>query len=353
MCIIADKVNNVSSTKIAVFHVGYIFPEQDVKLEPVSAQLVVYSAHVDSLTDQNAFILPVYNPSNKSENIIPLDMSKLSGFFTKVKSIFSKWFPEPDNESWDSYSMTNSIQPQLTVHKVGDYKFSIMEHKTDFDRLNQSELNVDPGAKISIDMHSDDYSFIVCQFYKKGKLDISPFGYICIPMSDSEMIVPTVHGHPIDNEGPSIKGHLLYNQDGTKNLDYGYALPKRSERYFDNDKLANRNFSLSVSSTKNLTAHDFEQIAEFDHEIYAIVKCTEQEMINQKIKINVNDLHEINTLLKSIQIDYTGRKIRMFTPKYFIPKKIEIAGKTDNRNLLINPTDYNFIRDMLVDKYTY
>lgn len=316
MCIIAGDVKDVSSTNIAVFHVGYIFPGSDPTIIPTPkpAQLVVYSAQVDSIVDQNAFILPVYNPSNKSENIIPIDMSGLESFFPDLDKIFQKWFPKIRKQSYTNSAESFSYDSAnyLPVHQVGDYKFSIMSNKIDFNRIDKSQLNIDPVAKISIDAHSEDYSFIVYQFFQKGKIDITPFGYLCLPETDNSLIIPTIHGHPGD--------HLL-------NINNAY-IPN-----------AHINYKSS-----------FENTAEYDHTIYAIVKCPEEQIDMAKIP-DVQDLHFINSLLKKITTDYKGNKIRMFVPKCFIPKKIEIKTKTTNRNMRINTMGSNFIYDLIMDKY--
>lgn len=98
MCIVADSVDDVSKTKIASFRVAYTL---DNGKTVVPSQLVVYSANVDSLVANNAFILP--------------------------------------------------------VHTVGDYQFSMMPLKTDFDRLDCTKLNINPEARASIDIHFNDY----------------------------------------------------------------------------------------------------------------------------------------------------------------------------------------------------
>lgn len=318
MCIIAGDVKDVSSTNIAVFHVGYILhgSGSSTMPDPKPSQLVVYSAEVDSLVDQNAFILPVYNPSNKTENIIPLDMSELKDFFSDLDKIFQKWFPRKVSKNWSTNGMASFAYDSmnyLPVHQVGDYKFSIMANKTDFDRIDKSQLNIDPVAKISIDAHSNDYSFIIYQFFQKGKIDISPFGYLCVPETDNSMIIPTIHGHP---------SHDL------PNINIGYIV----------------NTHVNFKPT-------FENIAEYDHKIYAVIKCPANMIDQNKLDVSESDLKSLNGLLKKITTDYKGNKIRMFVPKCFIPEKIEIKKKTTNRNMQIDTDGPKFIYDLVMDKY--
>jgi hypothetical protein len=313
MCIIADQVKDVTSTSIAVFHVGYMLgtdktDKTDKTTTPTPAQLVVYSAQVESMVDRNAFILPVYNPSRRPEMIIPVDMSKLNDFFFRLELIFQKWFPSKQKGNW---AHTNSFglgsDNVLPVHKVGNYKFSIMPNKKDFERINQSQLNIDPMAKVSIDMHSDDYSFIVYQFFKKGKVDIEPFGYLCEASSPNSMVVPTIHGHP-----------------------------------------HNQMLGFDMGSVHTFVHYEskFEQLATYDHLIYALVKCPED---HAKIKLDQSDLKSVNNILKQITKDYQGRAIRLLAPKCLIPKKLEIKTIEANRNLWIDLDGSRFVYDLVVD----
>jgi hypothetical protein len=318
MCIILDKVNDVSSTKIASIHVGYSH-DVNSKNSVNPAQLIVYSASVDSLADTNAFVLPVYNPDNNPEKIIPLDMSHMSDFFSDLKSIFDVWFgARAKGYSMDGMMMSsNSSRGHLVVHTVGDYKFSVMPHKRDFDRIDTSKLKVNPHAKISIDQHNDNYSFIICQFFKKGKINMSPFGYLCVPKTSDSMIIPTVHGHPHDD-------NFISGIDGVG--------------YIPNIRL---NYNTKI---------DFEDTSEYDHEIYALIKASEEECSKNPIKVNENDLGKINKLLGKIGKDYNDRKIRLYIPKNIIPKKIKITTVELNRNFIIKPTESHFIKDLECDR---
>lgn len=312
MCIVADNIKNVSKTKIASFHVAYTL---DGGRTIIPAQLVVYSANVDSNTQSNAFILPVYNPGNDFRKIIPLDFSKMPNFFIDLKNIYDAWFPQstPNADSLYLQSGHTNNCDLLEVHKVGDYKFSIMPSKIDFNRLDRSQLNISPAAKIAIDMHSDDYSFIIYQFFQRGQIEITPFGYLCEPYKECEMIVPTIHGHAIDN---------------TPTVGFGY-IP---------------NMYVSYKS-------DFEDTAEYDHEIYTLVKKKIlQNTINKENVTKKENVIDIDRLLRNITTDYMNRKLRIYVPKSFVPNKIIINGYNNNRNLLIKTDGYTFIRDLFIDK---
>ena len=321
MCIVADSVNDVSKTKIGSFHVAYLLnthnqPVNNNDLEKfiVPAQLVVYSANVDSATNTNAFILPVYNPGNDYNKIIPLDLSHLPDFFVDVDRIFDRWFPKQHYGSFslmnDSYSVQRSNSELLVVHKVGDYKFSIMPSKMDFNRINREQLNINSVAKIAVDVHSNDYSFIVYQFFQKGKIEVTPFGYICPAYREYAMIVPTIHGH----------------DHGANNL------------------LTNPGFGQYYTQYSPYKT-EFADQAEFDHEIYAIIKSSSPNNIVKK-----NDVVDLDKFIKKITTDYMNRKLQLYIPKTFTPQKIKLSGMKSNRNLLITGDSYQFIQDLTIEQ---
>ncbi|AFX92856.1 hypothetical protein CE11_00830 [Megavirus courdo11] len=310
MCIVADKVNNVSETKIASFHVAY---KLDGDTEVVPSQLVVYAANIDSQTDSNALILPVYNPGNDYKKIIPLDFSEMTNFFNDIERLYDKWFPKPMtrslNYSTNGYYMkSNSL---LEVYEVGDYKFSIMPSKIYFNKLDTKQLNVNPLAKAAIDAHSNDYSFIVYQFFKKGNIKVSPFAYLCHSHSSESMIIPTIHGHP---------HHSSYKLSGFEILD-------------------------NYTPIENIQNSDFENEAEYDHCIYTLCKNTITKSL-----ISKQDLSDMNKIMKQITTDYMKRNIRIYVPRSFVPNIIKIYGKKINRNILIDINKKYFVKDLVIDK---
>lgn len=306
MCIVADDVNDISSTKIACFHVAY---KLDNGPDIIPSQLVVYAANVDSVADKNAFILPVYNPGNNYKNIIPLDFSKMSDFFDQMESVFSRWFYSKkimkNSRNSDCFDSDND-NSHLPVYNVGDYKFSIMPSKLDFNNIDRNILNINPVAKNAIDAHSNDYSFIVYQFYQKGNINVTPFAYLCKPYSNHSMVVPTIHGHPHHNT--QMMG-------------------------FDSRNTYHPTMTI-----------DFEETAEFNHEIYCLINNPSNNSIVTK-----KDLDDLNLVVKNIETDYMNRKIRIYVPKSFIPNKININGIKHNRNLLIQPTKSIFMNDLVID----
>lgn len=315
MCIIMDIVKDVSNTKIACFHIGYTIKNVTKEGEPIPAQLVVYSATVESLVAQNAFILPVYNPGNDIRKIIPINMKELPDFFDSVDRIFERWYPTPKKQSWLSTNSYSFDSESLPVYKVGDYKFSIMPHKSDFKNIDRNQLNINPAAKVSIDEHTDDYSFIVYQFNKSGKVDVTPFGYICPSYENETLFCPTIHGHP-HSSVPNTSG-------------LGYVA----------------NFHMDYASMNP----SFDQAADFDHIIYSLAKSDPKIIASATNRISAEELSSFNRILKKINKDYHNRSIVIYIPKNIIPIKIEIKGKKPNRNMIINSSKRDFLQDLVID----
>ena len=306
MCIIADNVKEVSNTKIVSFQTAYTL---DGGQTVIPAQLVIYSANINSDVNSNALILPIYNPGNDYQTIIPLDLSDLPDIITNISNKFNTWFPTREKLLWsqsDSFS-ENSYSANLQVFTVGDYKFSIMPSKLDFNRLDRTQLHINAASKVAIDVHSMDYSFIVYQFFQRGKLEVTPFGYICQSYGTNSMIIPTVHGHPHDNFTSTLGGS---------------PLPSVYVNY----------------------KSDFENESSFDHEIYAVVKSPEP--IENVTKSDVVDLDRI---IRKIKTDYMKRNIRIYMPNNIIPKKITLSGVKPNRNLYVGLDGDRFVQDLTLD----
>ncbi|AGF85058.1 hypothetical protein QJ854_gp724 [Moumouvirus goulette] len=310
MCIVADEVNNVSSTKIASFHVAYKIENSD---QVIPAQLTIYAANIDSQTESNALILPIYNPGNDYKKIIPLDFSEMENFFDDLSKIYDRWFPKPMTRS---LTYTNGYKIEydslLEVHTVGDYKFSIMPSKIYFNKLDTKQLNVNPMSKAAIDAHTNDYSFIVYQFFNKGKIQVTPFGYICEAHSPNSMIIPTIHGHPHSSGGSKLSGFEQIN---------------------------------NFTPIENIHSTDFENEADYDHVIYTLCKNNlTKSLIVEK------DVSDMNKIIKKITKDYMGRNIKIYIPKSFIPNIIKISGKKINRNLFVDINKKYFLYDLVMDK---
>ena len=325
MCIIADDVKFVGNTKIASFHVAYSL---DGGRTVVPSQLVVYSASIDS-NKPNALILPVYNPGNDHRNIIPLDLSRSENFFNVLEDIYSMWGvntvvndTRPKTRSlFNSNSMSNNL---LSVHTVGNYRFSIMPSKIDFNRLDRTQLNISPAAKTAIDAHSNEYSFIVYQFFDTGNIKVSPFGYLCKPIDDNNMIIPTIHGHSMNDSY-----HDMFSIPFTNNFS------ENNSAYFP--IVSNIGSSINESS-------DFESVSEYDHKIFTLNKIRSGSPASPNIQVMMN-------LTKTITKDYMKRNIDITFPRNCYPCIYVYKGKHANRNALVTSQNMKFVHDLIFDEF--
>ena len=317
MCIVANEVEDVSNTKIISFNVGYSY---DNGKTVTPSQLVIYGADIDNISKSNALILPVYNPSHDTNLIIPLDLSKVPDIFESVGDIYKRWkLVEPTySMNSKSFSANDSEKGYLSVKKAGDYKFSILNYASDFDRINPNELTINKHAKISVDMHTNEYSFIVYQFSGVGNVEIAPFGYLCqlgqSGKSDS-MIIPTIHGHPHVSADPS-------------------------------------SFFNRIPDFRFNAKNEFEQMSDFNHKIYVLCKSTEYgRMQSYGVIPNKTDATDLKHLLKTINTDYMGLQITIYPPIIFTPRLLKLDGKLANRNIKIDGEfGHSFLYDLNCDK---
>ena|ERR1700747_2010268 len=299
MCIVADKVESVNHTKICCCQVGYKIHGSN---EILPAQLTVYSANVVTSAKTNALILPVYNPTNDVNTIIPLDFSKYPTFFKDIKSYFNRF---DMSEKSLSYGVTKQLSKNnsLTVYYVGDYKFSIMSNKNDYSRINTNELNISPEAKVSIDVHPMSYSFIVYQF--RGSGDVTPFGYLSY-RDKNTLVVPTIHGHP-HNE--------TYTGSTITNVSY------------------------------------FENNADYDHTIYLLANTDANITAKSNyVKLTDKDYVDFSNIINKINTDFLGRIINIYLAKDCTGSIHEIEGRHVNRNMSTSSGKLSFINDIISNK---
>ena len=139
---------------------------------------------------RDAFILPVYNPNNDPDAIVPLDITN-KDFFSTLNFLV-----KPKSKGASLGFKLGGGPKFLEVHTVGDASFTILPHKRDLARLNEVLLPISPVARQAVNAHSDSYSFIVYKMKLSAEKTnaVPPFGYLC-PRYKHGLFVPTVHGH--------------------------------------------------------------------------------------------------------------------------------------------------------------
>lgn len=304
MSIFANEVITVFGTNIVSLSVGYHKSDDDPNvIHP--GQLVVYSTQVETLVDNNALILPVYNVGNDVNNIIPLNTEEVISCAEKLTNFLALWYDPP--EPSDRYFEDPDSYCTLPVYTVEDYEFTVVSHKSKFKDLDQISLKLHPTAEATINAHNDDYSFLVCKFNCKGRLKLLPFGYIC-PVKSCQngcdrLIIPTVHGHP----------------------EMGVM-----DEYFGVTRL---------DETKD---YKFHNKTVYDHVIYALTRAGPKYE-----EIEFYDLQCLDYVLKKINRDFLKRRILLYIPTRLLSYQIAHRKKGPNRNILIGPSGDEFIEDLV------
>jgi hypothetical protein len=335
MPIIGYPVKNISDVKIACFVIGYekiqkqtqihgniannfrSNYENNIKKNIIPLQLVVHQLQIDMDDNyaNNSIILPVYNPSNDIKNIIPVDMSQTANFFNELETQQTSNGMYPFFSTKDNIKLSNKLDDNLHVHDVGDYKITLVPSKKYFINNVDGNITIDIHnvAKLSIEQHSNDYSFIIYEFVGRGKIKILPFGYICPLLHHSKLFIPTINGQPCPDDEQYNERSFVYNS--------------------------------SV----------FQNNSKYDNEIFIIhvVNATEN------IKLNISDceLQKINNisifLNRYIKKDLYGNDLKILLGKKSKLQKINLNGIKSNRNIIVENGQIKFLFDLLIDKNLY
>lgn len=180
MCIISNRVESVSKTKLFV------------GAKPLTnRQITVYANSVDNLTDGNAMILPVPFPNTVRFH----DLSNYTNFFDDCDNCFLKPKLKSLSNSYgvDGFS-TNS--KTLEVFNVGSYQVSLAKSLDDLQRVNKSVFILSNGCDELLRKYysNPNFGFIICKL-ATGKEDYHPFGYSHIMIDNNKMFIPTKHYH--------------------------------------------------------------------------------------------------------------------------------------------------------------
>ena len=197
MCIINDKVKEVSNTKILVS------PDNSY-----TNQLTIYSNNIENDSKNNAMILAVPN----IDTIKFIDMSNYKDIFKDCEDCFV----EPRSRSNGiSKGMTKSF---LEVIQSGSYSVSIARSIKDLKRIDSDNLFV--IEEECYDFIKKEYSemsnfgFLVCLLNNNTKKnDYTPLAYTH-SIYNNELFIPTIHyhKHEVKGEGKDLN-HADWDHD--------------------------------------------------------------------------------------------------------------------------------------------
>lgn len=207
MCIINNKVESVSNTKILV-----------ATNKSCTRQLTVYGNTVDNKIDDNAMILPVPNP----DTIIFHDLSEYKDIFNDCRKSFVALFK--------SRSKKSSNSTTLEVIDVGSYKVSIAKSLDDLKFVDTDvfnfKLNEECEKLLETEYSNPLYGFIICKLATSLE-EYHPLGYSHDLMSENKLFIPTKHFHGDDTNNNDNLGNAndwsheiyLYNATMYNNYD--------------------------------------------------------------------------------------------------------------------------------------
>jgi hypothetical protein len=250
MCIISQPVNTVSDTNILV-------AIDDTQ----TRQLVVYSNKVDNISDANAMILPVPNPTTVSFHNLGMypnmfkDMSK--AFRSKVASV--------SNSYSYSYS-TNSVPRTLEVFNVGSYKVSLAKNLGELKLVDSRVFKLSDGCEDMLKDYPSGFGFIICKL-GSGLEKYHPFGYSHDIVNKSSIFVPTKHYHShvsMENYNRFSNIPYLHQTDEEWNHDiYLYNITGKAindmsgitGQYFWNNTVCVPRFDFNFDSCRTMEKH--------------------------------------------------------------------------------------------------
>ena len=178
MCIISKPVNKVTATKILV-----------AIDESRTRQLIVYSNKIDNVSQANAMILPVPNPTSIKFH----DLSNYDNIFADLSIAFRKQFIVSTNSfSYSSSSSSSSIR--LPVFTVGSYKVCIANTLSDLKLVDSSVFELSEGCEETLKDYPQNFGFIICKL-ASGLEMYHPFGYSHEIIDEYSIFVPTKHYH--------------------------------------------------------------------------------------------------------------------------------------------------------------
>lgn len=182
MCIIANEVKEVSHTKIMV-----------ATNAARTHQVTVYSNMVNSVTSENAMILPVPYPSS----VRFADLSKYTTVFGDCQKDFF------NARQTLSRSMSYGVKSQnsndsLAIFDVGSYSVSLANNVADLDRINESFQITEECLQFMKSRYTAAFwGFIICKL-KSGAHEYHPFGY-SHALLNKIFFIPTLHYHVHNN----------------------------------------------------------------------------------------------------------------------------------------------------------
>lgn len=272
MCIFSGEVSEVSRTKILVspIYPAKVFKEERqgrarIYKKPTGnrMQMTIYSNNVTPTKGNlpSAMILP-FPLINGTNRVGLLDLQKYPTLFEDLNLLF----PEvEERRALSNNAQSWEASDSLAIHRVGNYKVSIVKNFLSFNRLNYKEFNLTKEAtEVLGKYYARGYGFIVCILGDKG--DYHPFGY-AHEIRDNRLFIPTRHFHQHAPDNPFARYYSGSSAAGTKDEDLLEVSPEVQD-YFHDTLMQNDDWMRLTAKRQNYKAYRTDTILDWDHEIY-------------------------------------------------------------------------------------
>lgn len=295
MCLISDDIENVSDTNIL------ISTNSDN-----TNQLVVYSNYINNLSQSNAMVLPVPNPSTLKF----IDLSNYKNLFDDCNNCFY-------NISY-SQSFCNNLNSKnntLNIFSVGSYQVSVAMNLNQIQNVDKNIFNLSSGLNeiLSKYYNKSFFGFIICKL-NSGKEKYHPLAY-SHKIINSKIFIPTKHYHQEIKHKPFFQSSYFDPRQNVFNQNYS-LINNTNNSYITN----NQNYS-NTKTSNNEYADDW------SHSIYLYNININNNQIIQSMNSN-NKIWNKKTVFNRNKINFDFGKCNNF-------EQIKITGKHQNIDLII------------------
>jgi hypothetical protein len=295
MCLISDDIETVSDTNILV----------STNIDN-TRQLIVYSNYINNISQSNAMVLPVPNPSTLKF----IDLSNYKNLFNDCNNCFY------DPNATYSYSNKSiSTNGTLNVFSVGSYQVSVAMNLNQIQNINKNIFNLSNGLNEMLNKYYNKsfFGFIICKL-NSGKEKYHPLAY-SHKIIDSKIFIPTKHYHQEVKHTQIFQGSYFDKRQNNFNQNYS-LLNNTHSSYISNNQIFSNNKSLNI-----------EYADDWSHSIYLYNINSNNSQIIKNMNSN-KKIWNKKTVFNRKKINFDFDKCNNF-------EKSNINGNHQNIDLII------------------
>ena len=269
-------------------------------------QLIVYSNYINNISQSNAMVLPVPNPSTLKF----IDLSNYKNLFNDCNNCFY------DPNATYSYSNKSiSTNGTLNVFSVGSYQVSVAMNLNQIQNINKNIFNLSNGLNEMLNKYYNKsfFGFIICKL-NSGKEKYHPLAY-SHKIIDSKIFIPTKHYHQEVKHTQIFQGSYFDKRQNNFNQNYS-LLNNTHSSYISNNQIFSNNKSLNI-----------EYADDWSHSIYLYNINSNNSQIIKNMNSN-KKIWNKKTVFNRKKINFDFDKCNNF-------EKIKINGNHQNIDLII------------------